>query len=385
MAVKVSLKSIRKHFESLADPRHTRNRKHRLVDIVVIAICGVLTGCDGPTSIARWARFHESWLRGFLELPHGIPSRDCLRRVLSLLKPEAFQACFREWIASCVLAEGPAEQHDGRTIAIDGKTLRRSHDRAAELGPLHLVSAWATQRGLALGQVAAEEKSNEIAAIPQLLAQIDIRQAIVTTDAMGCQKEIAAQILAGGGDYVLAVKDNQPKLCEAIRDFFSEQLENDLADVPHRRHESRDDGHGRVDERHYYLAKLPKGFPLAEQWPGLKAIGMAVRVSERPDGRTSDDVRYYIVSRYLSGESFAAAVREHWRIENSLHWVLDVNFREDESRTRKRRFADNLAWLRRFAVSLLKQHPAEDSLRGKMHCANWSTRFLAEVLTGNTS
>jgi predicted transposase YbfD/YdcC len=266
-------------------------------------------------------------------------------------------------------------------VAIDGKTLRRSHDSKNGLGPLHLVSAWATAHGLSLGQVATEEKSNEITAIPELIERIDVQGAIVTIDAMGCQKEIARKIIDAGGDYVLAVKDNQPKLHEAIQEVFSDRRQTELVKMPHRQHQTTDHGHGRKDERHYILVKLPKDSPLPQQWPGLKAIGMAVRTTQRPDGTTTGDVRYFISSAFLSGKRFAEAVRGHWAIENSLHWVLDVTFDEDHSRTRKRRMADNLSWLRRFAISLLKRHPSEHSIKGKNRLAGWSNEFLMEVLT----
>ena len=375
--VVVSLDSIVNHFESLPDPRHTRNRRHLLGDVLVIAVCGVIVGCTGPTSIARWAKAKKEWLQEVLALPHGIPSRDCIRRVLSALQPQAFQKCFQSWIAACLVG---AEKGSGTTISIDGKTMRRSHDRAAGLGPLHLVSAWASEQGLALGQVATEEKSNEITAIPELLDQIDVQGAVVTIDAMGCQKEIAEKIVTEQGDYVLAVKDNQPKLHQAIQAFFTAHLEDDLQGTPHRRHETCETGHGRSDERYYYLAKLPRDFPLQEAWPSVKAIGMAVRITEKNDGTTSDDVRHFIVSRYLSGPRFAQAVRGHWGIENSLHWVLDVTFDEDQSRTRKRHMANNLSWLRRFAISLLKRHPSKHSIKGKSEIAGWNNDFLMQVL-----
>ncbi len=373
----VTFDSVVKHFESLSDPRQTRNRRHLLTDIVVIAVCGVIVGCEGPTAIIRWAKAKKDWLEQFLELPNGIPSRDCLRRVLSMLKPEAFQECFQNWIAASLMG---AADGSHRTIAIDGKTMRRSHDRADGLGPLHMVSAWASEHGISLGQIATEEKSNEITAIPHLLDQIDVEGAVVTIDAMGCQTKIAKKIKSGGGDYVLAVKDNQPTLHQAIRKFFAEVMEDDFAHVSHRRHATHEKGHGRVDDRYYYLAKLPDAFPLKNAWPGIKAIGMVVRITTKSDGTTSDDVRYFIVSRYLSGERFAQSVRGHWGIENSLHWILDVTFNEDQSRARERRVADNLSWLRRFAISLLKQHPSRDSIKGKCQIAGWSNDFLMQVL-----
>jgi predicted transposase YbfD/YdcC len=349
-----------------------------LGDIITIAVCGVIVGCDGPTAIRMWAKAKEEWLQPFLALPNGIPSRDCIRRVLTALKPEAFQACFESWIASLV-SEGMT---DHPIVAIDGKTLRRSHDRPNGLGPLHLVSAWATQNGLSLGQVATEEKSNEITVIPELIERIDVKGAVVTIDAMGCQKEIAQQILDGQGAYVLAVKDNQPKLHEAIQEVFSDEGQGELLNGPHRTHETTDKGHGRKDDRYYVLAKLPDDFSLRDQWPGLRAIGMAVRTTEQADGTTSGDVRYFISSAFMSGKRFAEAVRGHWGIENSLHWVLDVTFDEDHTRTRNRRMADNLSWLRRFAISLLKRHPSKESIRSKCRMSGWSNDFLMEVLMG---
>ncbi len=375
--VTVSLGGIVKYFESLPDPRHARNRRHLLIDVIVIAVCGVIVGCNGPTAIERWAKSKQEWLGEFLELPNGIPSRDCLRRILSALKPGAFQKCFQEWIAACLLGDANGSH---RTIAIDGKTLRRSHDRACGLGPLHIVSAWASEQGIALGQLATEEKSNEITAIPELIDQIDLTGAVVTIDAMGCQKAIARKIIDGGGEYVLAVKENQPKLYQAIQAFFHEQMEEDFGHAHYRRHETRETSHGRIDERYYYLAKLPADFPL-KKWPGLKAIGMVIRMTTDSDGAEHFDVRYFIVSRYLSGQRFAQSVRGHWGIENSLHWVLDVTFDEDQSRACQRHLADNLSWLRRFAISLLKQHPSRHSIKGKSEIAGWDNTFLLQVLT----
>ena len=373
----VNVESIGSYFQSLSDPRHPRNRKHLLVDVVVLAVCAMVCGCDGPTAIHRWASNRLDWLKGFLLLPNGIPSRDCIRRLLMALQPEAFQKCFQDWIAHAVArdSDGPA-----RLIAIDGKTCRRSHDAAQGLGPLHLVSAWASEEGIALGQVAADAKSNEITAIPLLLRQIELTDALITIDAMGCQKEIARQIVAGGGDFVIAVKDNQPRLREAIAAHFLAHIERDREDLRYRQFETSETGHGRLDERSYYLTKVPPDFALKKEWPWVKAIGYSVRISRGADGKETDEVRYYILSRYLSGKRFSEAVRGHWGIE-ALHWVLDVNFREDDSRTRERTLGNHLSWLRRFAVTLLKRHPVKDSLRGKMIRCMMDTGFLAEVLT----
>jgi len=305
-----------------------------------------------------------------------IPSRDCIRRLLIALKPEAFQRCFQDWIAHAIAADDGTAK---RLVAIDGKTCCGSHDAAHNLGALHIVSAWASEEGIALGQVATDDKSNEITAIPLLLEQIGLSNTIVTIDAMGCQKDIVEAIVAGDGDCVIAVKDNQPKLKAAIESFFHEQIEHDFEDLQYRCHETRDAAHGRIDERAYYLAKVPRDFAPAEDWPDVKALGYAIRLTQHDDGRETAEVRYYISSRYLSGKRFAEAVRSHWSIE-SMHWILDVTFREDDSRTRERTLGNNLSWLRRFAVTLLKRHPAKDSLRGKMLRCGYSTDFLAEVL-----
>lgn len=374
----VDVGSIGSYFESLSDPRHTRNRKHRLVDIAVIAVCGIICGCDGPTAIHRWAKHRESWLSLHLALPNGIPSRDCIRRLLIVLKPEAFQRCFQDWIADAIPSDGTTSTK--RLVAIDGKTCRRSHDAAKGLGALHIVSAWASEEGIALGQVATDAKSNEITAIPQLLEQIDLAGTLITIDAMGCQKEIVKQIVDGGGDCVITVKGNQPKLLDAIQTCVFDHLERDMEDLRYRSHETRDEGHGRIDERSYFLTKVPPDFAVAKDWPWVKAIGYSVRITEHADGTVSDEVHYYLCTRYISGKRFAEAVRGHWGIE-SMHWVLDVNFREDDSRTRERTLGNNLSWLRRFAVTLLKRHPDKDSLRGKMISCSLNTDYLTEVLS----
>jgi predicted transposase YbfD/YdcC len=373
----VDVGSIGSYFESLDDPRHTRNRRHLLVDIAVIAVCGVICGCDGPTAIHRWAKHRAPWLAHHLDLPGGIPSRDCIRRLLVALKPEAFQRCFQAWIADAIAIDADAPD---RLVAVDGKTCRRSHDVAKGLGALHIVSAWASERGIALGQVATDAKSNEITAIPQLLGQIDLAGTLITIDAMGCQREIVEQVVAGGGDCVIAVKDNQPKLVAAIREHFLGDLERDRQGLKHRHHETREGGHGRIDERFYYLAKVRRDFAPRGDWPWVKAIGCTVRMTRHADGTESDQVRYYLSTRHLSGQRFGEAVRGHWGIE-SMHWVLDVNFREDDSRTRERTLGNNLSWLRRFAVTLLKRHPEKDSLRGKMMSCLLSTDFLTQVLS----
>jgi predicted transposase YbfD/YdcC len=377
MAKLVDVGSIASYFESLVDPRHERNRRHLLVDIAVIAVCGIVCGCDRPTAIHRWAKHRATWLAQYLALPNGIPSRDCIRRTLIVLKPEAFQSCFRAWLSDTILDDS---SNPDRLVAIDGKACRGSHDHAKDLGALHIVSAWATEEGIALGQVATDAKSNEITAIPQLLEQIDLKGAPITIDAMGCQREIVKQIVAAGGDCVIAAKDNRPRLADAIQTLFLDHMEGDLKGLKHRHHETREDGHGRIDERYYYLAGVPRDFACGKDWPWVKAIGCTVRMTRHADGSEADEVRYYLSSRYLSGQRFAEAVRGHRGIE-SMHWVLDVNFREDASRTRERTLGNNLSWLRRFAVTLLKRHPDKDSLRGRMMSCMLNTDYLTQVLS----
>ena len=380
VAKQIDLGSLASYFESLDDPRHERNRKHLLVDVLVICVAAVLCGCDGPTAIHRWAVARRDWLAEHLSLPHGIPSRDCIRRILIAIQPDAFQHGFRAWVAAAIPSSSDTTMTPvRRLIAIDGKTCRGSHDDSKSLGPLHHVSAWASEEGLALGQVAAADKSNEITAIPVLLRQISLKDTIVTIDAMGCQKAIVEQIVAGGGDAVIAVKKNQPKLHEAIASFFREQLANDFEDLQYRRHETQDQGHGRSDGRLYFLAMVPTAFAPAKEWPKVKAIGYAARYTVHDNGTEQFDVRYYLSTRYLSGKRFAEAVRSHWSIE-SMHWTLDVTFREDDHRTRERVMGNNLSWLRRFAISLLKRHPENDSLKGKMLRCGYNTDFLMEVL-----
>lgn len=383
MAKLVDVGSIASYFESLSDPRHLRNRKHLLVDIAVIAVAAIICGCDGPTAIHRWATHRKDWLVQHLALPNGIPSRDCIRRLLIALEPQAFQRCFQDWIAAAIPNDDPTSKPSRRLVAIDGKTCRGSHDAGNGLGAIHIVSAWASEEGIALGQVATDAKSNEITAIPVLLEQINLKNTIVTIDAMGCQKAIVETIVAGSGDCVITVKDNQPNLRAAIDTIFHDQIERDFEDLQYRCHETRDEGHGRIDERVYFLTKVPRDFAPAKDWPDVKAIGYALRLTQHADGRQTSEVRYYISTRYLSGKRFAEAVRGHWSIE-SMHWVLDVTFREDDSRTRERTLANNLSWLRRFAVTLLKRHPAKDSLKGKMLQCGYSTDFLTEVLALNT-
>lgn len=367
--------SIMQGFRSLEDPRKSINQKHLLEDLIVICVMAVVAGADGPWAIGVWAENNESWLRRRLKLPNGIPSHDTIGRLLAALKPEAFQSCFEAWITDL------ATHADAglRQIAVDGKVLRRSHDEGKNLGPLWLVSAWAVDQGISLGQLAADEKSNEITAIPQLLDNLELHDTVVTIDAAGCQRSIAKQIIDGGGDYVLSLKGNQSKLHDAVAAHLETHMENNFADVEARCYKEQLKGHGRVDEISYYQLPAPEDLVNREKWKGLKTIGVAIRISEGK-GKTTSEVRYYISSLGMSVKRFARYIRGHWAIENTLHWCLDVTFREDESRVRDRNSADNLAWLKRFSLSLLKQQKDKYSIAMRRRVAGWNSDYLAKVL-----
>jgi predicted transposase YbfD/YdcC len=378
---RVGLDEIIRHFKELEDPRSTVNLQHPLVSVVVIALMAVLAGANGPTAIAKWASCKQELLLKVLHLPNGIPRKDVFRRVLAAVKPGAFQACFANWLQSLRATAAAATGVERPVLSVDGKTARRSHDRNNGLGALHCVSVWASDFGLSLGQVACAEKSNEITAIPELLRLVDLQGAIVTIDAMGTQKAIAAQIIASDADYVLALKGNQETLHQAVIDYIEEQSRNNFADVTARRYRTQETGHGREETRSYIQMPVPEELPGLELWRGLKSIG---RVESRcvRKGKETVEVRYFISSLRVSVKRFAHAVRSHWSIENACHWSLDVTYREDESRIREKHLRENFAWLSRFTLSLLKQHPGRESLAMKRRSCGWSDDFLLEVPTG---
>jgi predicted transposase YbfD/YdcC len=378
---RVSLDEIVVHFQELEDPRSTVNQRHPLASVVVIALLAVLAGAGGPTAIARWAALKEELLSRVLDLPNGAPRKDVFRRVLMVLKPAAFQACFASWLQSLRVEAAAETGVDRPVLPVDGKTLRRSHDRQKGLGALHLVSVWASEYGLSLGQMACDEKSNEITAIPELLRLVDIKGAIVTIDAMGTQKAIAEQIIEGKADYVLALKGNHETLQQAVIAYIDKQLEGDLTNA--QEHVTTETKHGREETRTYLQLPAPEDLPGFLRWKGLKSIGLATSHCLR-DGKETIDVRYYISSLEVEVKAFARAVRGHWSIENSCHWTLDMTFREDESRLREGNLRENFAWLNRFALSLLKQHPGRQSLVMKRRSCGWSDTFLMEVVTGST-
>lgn len=383
-SVSIGLDEVAGYFAQLEDPRSCVNRQHPLESVVVIALLAILAGASGPTAIAKWAALKAEFLTRCLDLPGGVPCKDVFRRVLAGLKPEAFQRGFADWLSSLKAAAQTAHEVDQPVLAIDGKTARRSHDRRAGLGALHAVSVWASEWGLSLGQVACEEKSNEITAIPELLRLVDISGAIITIDAMGTQKAIAAQIVDGKADYVLALKGNQETLHDAVIDYIDQQIETDFANVTARTHTTHDKGHGREETRTYVQLPVPKDLPGSHPWKGLRTIGVVISNCLR-NGKETVETRYYISSLALGVKQFARAVRSHWSIENTCHWSLDVTYREDDSRIRDQHARENFAWLNRFTLSLLKQHPGKDSLAMKRRMCGWNDDYLLQVLTGTTN
>jgi predicted transposase YbfD/YdcC len=365
--------ALRNCLRRLKDPRIDRCKRHLLLDIITMALCAVIGGADTWIDMATFARRRKDWLQRFLELPNGIPSHHTFKRVFDRLDPVALQRALVQWLHA--LSETLGIRH----IAIDGKTLRHSGGGSSPLRYLHLVSAWATEANLTLGQVAVEEESNEITAIPRLLELLDLHGALVTIDAMGCQKEIAKKVLERGGDYVLAVKDNQEQLKEDIRAAFVKAYDNDCQGVAYEAYETADEGHGRQERRVYEVIYDLAGIRDREAWAGLKVVGKCY--SERTEkGRTSYEERYFIGSRRCSAKRYGEVLRNHWRIENCLHWQMDVTFGEDASRIQGRRGGENFALLRRLALGLLKRHPGKGSVRTKRYEASLDVTFLEEIL-----
>lgn len=382
-ATSVSLSEVVSHFEELKDPRSTINRLHPLPGVLTISLMAVLAGAGGPTGIYKWSVMKKELLLQTLDLPNGLPSKDVIRRVLCALKADAFQSSFVRWLSSlrkAAKANAGIDDDAKSHMAIDGKTMKGSHNRAKGLGAMHLVSAWLSDFGLTLAQVATEAKSNEITAIPEVLRLVDLNGAIITIDAMGTQTAIADQIVTGGGDYILALKGNQDSLHQQAIDYVDEHISDDFANVPSQRiEEDQKKGHGRIDSRTYIQFEVPNTFTKTSRWKNLKTIGVVVYKSI-VKGEHKIDIRYFISSLPLGIEQFSKAVRSHWGIETTCHWSLDVTYGEDGLRTRQRTIAENLAWLRRFTLSLLKQHPGKESLAMKRRMCGWNDDFLMQVL-----
>lgn len=364
------------HFEKLTDPRLKRTQAHELLDILTIALCAAICGANAWTDVERFGLAKQEWFAKFLKLPGGIPSHDTFGRVFALLDTAEFDACLRSWLRSL------HKSMKNQNIAIDGKTLRRSFDRATGQAALHSVSAWAVGLRLSLGQVAVDDKSNEITAVPKLLELLEIVGAVVTLDAMHCQTETAAAIQAKQADYVLNVKANQPTLFESLQQVFEHYGNQDFKAPGLRVHKTTERSHGRDEQREYYVAPAPADLIESAQWAGLQSVVMVYRHREAA-GKETDEVHYYISSLPPNVKRLANAIRDHWGIENSLHWVLDVIFAEDDSRIRKGNSPETTAMLRRLALSILEQDTTlKSSLRGKRLQAGWNEDLLAKILTG---
>ncbi|MBF0549716.1 MAG: ISAs1 family transposase [Deltaproteobacteria bacterium] len=366
--------TILDEFKAVPDPRIISRTRHKLIDIITITICATICGADDWIEIVDYGLSKYEWLTSFLDLPNGIPSHDTFSRVFSILSPEAFNRCFSNWINTVF------GQPESDVLPIDGKTLRRSHDRSSGKSAIHIVSAWSTKLGISIGQVKTDAKSNEIKAIPELLDILEPKGCIVTIDAMGCQTKIAKQIIDKGGDYLLALKGNQGTLHDDVELFFSDAERTSFKDIPFCYHETTDGDHGRIEVRKYTTVSDIDWLNGKDKWASLKTIGMVE--SERHIGdKITAEKRYYISSIDNDAQMFAKAVRSHWGIENSLHWVLDVTFREDESRIRKGNSAENMAVIRHMALNLLKQEKtAKASMKVKRKRCGWDNDYLLKIL-----
>ena len=398
--IPVSVDEIEEYFESLEDPRSDINQKHPFVSVIagvivsvtvsvivsvlVSAVMAVLAGAGGPTAIATWASDRVGFLSQHLSLPNGLPKKDVFLRVLSTLRPEAFQACFFAWLESLRARAEEETEVSQPILNVDGKTLRGTSGRKNGLGALHSVSVWAADFGMTLAQTACDEKSNEITAIPAVLKLVHTQGAIITIDAMGTQTAIAEQIVDSDADYVLALKGNQEGLYQSVVAYVSRQMENDFKGTGARRHVTKETAHGREETRHYLQRPVPADLPGQERWKGLRTIGVAMLTCVR-DGKETCETRYFISSLPVGVKLFARAVRSHWSIENSCHWSLDFIDREDELRIRNKFPRENFAWLNRFTLSLLKRHPAKMSQIMKRRRCGWSDKSLLEVLLGKTT
>jgi predicted transposase YbfD/YdcC len=366
--------TIKEHFSALKDPRDPDKREHKLLYIIVITICAVICGADGFTEIEDYGKAKREWLEGFLELPNGIPSHDTFGRVFSLINPGSFQECFQSWINTV------ASITAGEVIAVDGKTLRRSHDRTSNKAAIHMVSAWANKNRLTIGQIKTEEKSNEITAIPELLRILEIEGCIVTIDAMGCQKKIASTIIGKGADYVFALKDNQKNLYEDVKLYFEEAIQTDIEDYDIETRETIEKGHGRIETRYCYTCSEINWLEEKRKWPGLQTI-VRIDSKRKIDEKTKPETRYYITSLETTPQKILEIIRDHWGIENSHHWVLDVAFREDDSRIRKGYAAENFSAVRTIAANLLRQEAtSKRGIKGKRLKAGWDNDYLQKVL-----
>lgn len=366
--------SLIEHFSVIVDPRIERGKEHKLLDILLISVCAMLCGAETFVDFEDFGDAKHDWLKTFLELPNGIPSHDTFGRVFALLDPEQFSECFRNWTQSLRTAIS------GEVVAIDGKTLRRSHDRTNGKKAIHMVSAWARENGLVLGQIKVDEKSNEITAIPELLRALELAGCIVTIDAMGCQKQIATEISNADADYVLALKGNHGTLHEEVKSFLEDAHARDFLEVPHTHYQSVEKEHGRIETRDYWITDKIDWLADRLDWEGLKSVGMVQAVRDI-QGQITTERRFFIASIPPEAANFARAVRGHWAIENTLHWSLDVSFAEDQCRVRAGYAAQNLALLRHMTINILKADTTKKrGIKGKQKNAGWHHPYLLSLL-----
>jgi predicted transposase YbfD/YdcC len=365
--------AICQHFRNLRDPRRDHRKLHLLIDIVTIAICGVIGGANTWVDMETFATQRHAWLAQFLQLPNGIPSHDTIERVFSLLNPRSLQRCILSWLRPV------AEALNIKHIAIDGKTLRGSVKPSSPHHYLHLVSAWASEARLSLGQVAVDEKSNEITAIPRLLEILTVKGALVTMDAMGCQTEIAAKIIEKKGDYLLIVKENQEHLYDDILAIFEKAYDQDGAGFTLDTFATQEHGHGREENRTYTILTNPEGIRHQDAWSKLKVIGQCRR-ERTVAGETTEELHLFIGSRVCSAKVYGEALRNHWGIENNLHWQMDVTFAEDANRTQQREAAENFGWLRRLALMQLQKYSGKGSIQTRRYAATLNEKVLEEIL-----
>jgi len=363
------------HFSKLQEPRVERHRRHELIDILVLVVCAVISGAEGWEQIADFGHSQLNWLRRFVPLTNGVPSHDCIAYVISRLPAEEFQRCFISWVKEI------KEEVDVEVVAVDGKTARGSRDRKNNKKPLHMVSAWGCSNRLVFGQEVTDEKSNEITAIPKLLALLELKGCIVTIDAMGCQRDIAEQIINQGGDYSLGLKGNQGALHEATEDFFKTAQEVDFKDVEYGYYEEINKEHGRLETRKYWITEELCTLPKTELWTGLRSIGMAEREYMQNDKLVIEQ-RYFINSIKADAKVFATAVRGHWGIENRLHWCLDVTFREDESRIRKGNAPAIMTTIRHICLNLFQKQRSKLSIKKQRYKSSLNDDFRAKILFG---
>jgi len=365
---------LKEHFSVLDDPRAQHRIEHLLLDIVLVTICAVICGADTWVEIENYGIAKQEWLKTFLELPNGIPSHDTFERMFARLRPEQLQQCFLNWVQAVFNIT------DGQLISLDGKTLRGSYERGGKQGMIHMVSAWASQNRLVLGQRKVNEKSNEVTAIPELLKVLDLNGAVVSIDAMGCQTEIAAQIVSQQGDYVLALKGNQGNLHQDVQQLFEHARSQNFRGIEHDFYQTQEQGHGRQETRRYWVMGKTEYLIGAENWAKLTTIG-CVESQRQVGEQVTCELRYYLLSLPLDATTFASAVRGHWGIENQLHWILDVGFREDQSRTTQGYCAENLAVIRHLAVNLISQEKsAKGGTKAKRLKAGWDEHYLTKIL-----